>query len=187
MKVLIILGSVREQRQGYKAALCAEQYAKQKGWETTLIDPLDYKLPLLDKRYSEMNNPSSQLTQLHEHIEKADGYILVTAEYNHSVPPALKNLLDHFYKEYFYKPSGIISYSAGAFGGIRAAEQLRLICAELGMPSIRTSLPIPSIQKALNDDGTPTDPAFDKRMETFLKELEWYMNALSRQRELGLP
>ena len=187
MKVLIILGSVREQRQGHKAALCIEKYAIQKGWETTVIDPMDYNLPLLDKRYSEMKDPSSQLIQLHEHIEKADGYILVTAEYNHGVPPALKNLLDHFYKEYFYKPSGIISYSAGSFGGIRAAEQLRLICAELGMPAIRNSLPIPSIQKSLNEDGTPTDPAFDKRIESFLKELDWYMNALKSQRALGLP
>lgn len=187
MKVLIILGSVREHRQGHKASRFAEQYARKKGWEVSMIDPLSYDLPLLDKRYFEMDAPSEKLAALHELIENADGYILVTAEYNHSVPPALKNMLDHFYKEYFYKPSGIISYSSGSFGGVRAVEHLRLICATLGMPSIRNSLPIPSVQKALSEDGTPSDPSFEQRINSFLSELEWYMTALKNQRANGLP
>lgn len=187
MNVVIILGSVRAQREGIKAAKWAEVYSRKKGWNVTLIDPLEYKLPLLDKRYFEMSNPEPAIKELHDYIEKADGYILVTAEYNHSIPPALKNLLDHFYKEYFYKPSGIISYSAGAFGGVRAAEHLRLICAELGMPSIRTALTVPNIQKMLSEDGSATDPSMEKRMNAFLKELEWYMKALKTQREIGIP
>lgn len=187
MNVLIILGSVREQRQGHKAAKFAEKYAKEKGWNTTVIDPLEYKLPLLDKRYFEIKDPWTELKKLHDLILNADGYILVTAEYNNSVPPALKNLLDYFYKEYFYKPSGIVSYSTGAFGGVRAAEQLRLICAELGMPSIKSSVPIPNIQKSLSENGIPQEPSFEKWMNSFLKEFEWYMEALKRQRETGLP
>src|SRR4051812_48624991 len=132
LNVPVILGSVREQRQGIKAAKFAERYAREKGWNSTIIDPLEYKLPLLDKRYFEIKDPSEELKRLHDLIAAADGYILVTAEYNHNVPSPLKNMLDYFYKEYFYKPSGIVSYSSGAFGGVRAAEQLRLICAELG-------------------------------------------------------
>lgn len=182
-----MIGSVREHRQGHKAGMFAEQYARKKGWEVTIIDPLFYDLPLLDKRCFEMDEPSEKIKELHELIKNADGYIFVTAEYNHSVPPALKNMLDHFYKEYFYKPSGIISYSSGSFGGVRAVEHLRLICATLGMPSIRNSLPIPSIQKALGEDGTPADPSFEQRIDSFLAEQEWYMTALKRQRAIGLP
>ena len=60
----------------------------------------------------------------------ADGFVGVSGEYNHGIPPALKNLLDHFLEEYFFRPSGIACYSAGAFGGVRAAMQLRMSLAE---------------------------------------------------------
>lgn len=55
------------------------------------------------------------MEKLHQILESADGFIIVTGEYNHSIPPALKNLSDHFQTEYYFKPSGIVSYSAGAF------------------------------------------------------------------------
>ena len=69
-------------------------------------------------------------------IKAADAFIIVSGEYNHSIPPALSNLLDHFLEEYFWRPSAIVCYSAGAFGGVRAAMQLRAMLCELGTPSI---------------------------------------------------
>ena len=113
--------------------------------------------------------------------------MIVTAEYNHSVPPALKNLLDHFLEEYFFRPSAIVSYSAGSFGGVRAAVQLREIVAELGMPSISSQFPIPRIGAALDADGRSPDGVVEKRFQRFASELEWYARALKEGRKRGTP
>jgi NAD(P)H-dependent FMN reductase len=68
-----------------------------------------------------------------------DAFVLVNGEYKHVIPPALSNPLDYFLEEYRWRPSAIVCYSAGAFGGVRAARQLRAMLCELGMPSV-TSL-----------------------------------------------
>jgi NAD(P)H-dependent FMN reductase len=68
--------------------------------------------------------------------------LAVTPEYNHSVSAAMKNTLAYFLEEYYFKPSAIVSYSPGGFGGVNAAQHLRHIFAELGAPSISSSFPI---------------------------------------------
>jgi NAD(P)H-dependent FMN reductase len=117
----------------------------------------------------------------------ADAFVIVSAEYNHSIPPPLSNLLDHFLEEYFFRPSAIVCYSQGAFGGVRAAMQLRAMLCELGMPSISSLFPIPKIVSTLDEDGNPADPAFGRRFERFASELEWYANALREARRKGVP
>src|SRR5260221_8036315 len=91
-------------------------------------------------------------------VRAADAYIIVSGEYNHSIPPALSNLLDHFLEEYFWRPSAIACYSAGAFGGVRAAMPLRAMLGELGTPSIPSILPFPKVQDAFDAAGPPLDP-----------------------------
>ena len=117
----------------------------------------------------------------------ADAFVVVSGEYNHSIPPALSNLLDHFLEEYFFRPSAIVCYSAGAFGGVRAAMQLRAMLCELGTPSIPSLFPIPKVQDAFDEDGTPRDEAYPRRIVRFLDELEWYANALREARKGGVP
>ena len=117
-----------------------------------------------------------------EILVAADGYIIVSAEYNHSIPAALKNLLDHYQSEYLYKPSGIVTYSAGPFGGVRALVNLRGILAELGTPSIPSAFPISQIHSAFDADGNSLDTPYDERVVKFLDEFEWYANALRRER-----
>jgi NAD(P)H-dependent FMN reductase len=103
------------------------------------------------------------------------------------VPPALSNLLDHFLEEFFYKPSAIVCYSPGPFGGVRAAMQLRAMLAELGMSSIPSLLPFPNVQQALDADGRPTSDRTDKSAAKFFAELEWYAEALKTARVKGTP
>lgn len=117
----------------------------------------------------------------------ADGFMIVSGEYNNGIPPALKNLLDYFLEEYFWRPSAIVCYSAGQFGGVRAAMQLRMTLAELGMPSIPSLFPIPRIGQALTDQGKPTDDKVVRSLGRFLSEFEWYAGALRRQRAEGTP
>jgi NAD(P)H-dependent FMN reductase len=93
------------------------------------IDPLELNLPLLDRMYKEMTDPSEKMKSLRNKINDAEGYLAVTPEYNRSISSAMKNTLDYFLEEYYFKPSAIVSYSPGMFGGINAAQQLRLIFA----------------------------------------------------------
>ena len=111
----------------------------------------------------------------------------MSGEYNHGVPPALKNLLDHFLEEYFWRPSAIVCYSAGQFGGLRAAMQLRMTLAELGMASIPSLFPIPKVQDAFDEEGRAKDPAYERRVGRFLEELAWHARALREARARGVP
>ena len=105
LNIVIFYGSVREKRQGIKAARFIENKLKERGHAVYLVDPLKDKLPLLGKKYSEYfeGKAPSVLKKLAKKISSADAYIIVSAEYNHGPPPALKNTLDYFYKEYFFR------------------------------------------------------------------------------------
>lgn len=104
-----------------------------------VLDPLELDLPLLRKpefAYARSRVPP-ELQQIQETLAAADAYIAITPEYNHAPSPALLNLLNHFGSSTFsYKPSAIVSYSAGQWGGTRAAHALRPTLSELGcLPS----------------------------------------------------
>ena len=189
LNILVIYGSVRTARQGIKAARFAAKFCGERGHAATLIDPMALKLPLLDKMYKEYPKGEAPevLEDLAGQFRAADAFLIVSGEYNHSIPPALSNLLDHFLEEYFWRPSGIVCYSAGPFGGVRAAMQLRAMLGELGMPSIPSLLPIPKVQDAFDDDGEPRDPSFRSRSAKFFGEFEWYAEALKRGRAAGVP
>jgi NAD(P)H-dependent FMN reductase len=184
LRILVVYGSVRSDRQGIRAARFVVNECRACGHAPTLIDPLEYPLPLLDKMYKEY--PKGQAPEVLERlaalIVPADAVVVVSGEYNHSIPPALSNLLDHFLEEWFWKPAAIVCYSAGSFGGVRAAMQLRMMLGELGMVSIPSIFPVPFVQKTFAEDGTPADPKTRDRVKKFLDELEWYGEALRTQR-----
>ena len=184
LNLAVIYGSVRKARQGIKTARFVAAECKKRGHEATLVDPCDYELPLLDKMYKEYEagQAPKPLERLASVIAPADGYVIVTGEYNHAAPPALLNLLDHFQTEYFYKPSAIVCYSAGSFGGVRAAISLRSVLAELGMSSIPSILPVAHVQNAFDDHDRPTDDGMIGRTRKFLDELDWYAHALRQAR-----
>lgn len=189
LKLVALVGSVRSDRQGIKAARLVERSFSARGHEVSVVDPVALQLPLLDRMYKEYAKgmaPAS-LNELALLYRSADAFIVISGEYNHSIPPALSNLLDYFLEEYFWRPSAIVCYSAGAFGGVRAAMQLRAMLCELGMPSISSLFPIPKIQTAVDSEGRPLDPAIERRFERFASELEWYAEALQARRSSGVP
>ncbi len=151
-----------------------------------MVDPVELDLPLLDKMYKEMKSPPEKLQELQKIIKDADGYIPIAPEYNHSISSAMKNTLDYFLEEYFFKPSDIISYSVGPFGGIVAGNHLRQILAEMGASAIPSQLPISKVHETF-DDGNLLDENYDRRFSRFLDEFEWYVTALAKQRESGTP
>lgn len=189
LTVPVILGSVRRDRIGIRAARYLIARLEARGHTAPLVDPVDLKLPLLDRMYKEYPagaapEPLERLAALYR---SSDAFVMVSAEYNHGIPPALSNTLDHFLEEYFWRPSAICCYSAGQFGGVRAAMPLRAMLAELGMPSIPSLLPIPRLQTAITETGAPEEPRLDTAAGRFLDELEWYAEAFRERRLRGTP
>ncbi|MDQ3580606.1 MAG: hypothetical protein M3495_02810 [Pseudomonadota bacterium] len=66
----------------------------------------------------------------------------------------------------------------GAFGNVRAAIALRAMLSELGMSRVPSIFPIPKVQDAFREDGSPIDEGYERRIVKFLDELEWYARAL---------
>lgn len=189
MKVAVLFGSVRTHRQGIKLARFVVKELERRGCTPALIDPAEVRLPLLEMQYSdyEAGQAPPELERLAQLYRSVDGFAIVTGEYNHGIPPALKNLLDYFLEEYFWRPSAIVSYSGGRFGGVRAAMQLRSVLGELGMPSIPTTLPVGNVGESFTDEGDPVDPRWVERSAQFFDEFYWYMEALAAQRTQGVP
>ena len=115
-----------------------------------------------------------------------DGYIFVTGEYNRSIPGVLKNALDHAYREFNRKPAAFVAY--GGVGGARAVEQLRLICVELQLASMRNAVHI-GMEPYLaisGETGDIDDYDFLKSSASaMLDELAWWARALMTARNAG--
>ena len=189
MKIAVIYGSNRSDRQGIKAASFIVNKLNERDIEAVLIDTKEYELPFLDKMHKEypQNEAPPTMEKIHNILQDSDGFVIVSAEYNHSIPAVLKNLLDHFQGEYYFKPSAIVSYSAGPFGGMRVAMHLRAVLAELGMSSIPSIFPISAIYTSIDEKGEAVNKDYNERVIRFLDELVWYSSALKTQRSINTP
>jgi NAD(P)H-dependent FMN reductase len=189
LTIPVLFGSVRHDRAGLRACRWIIRAIEARGHEAVLIDAAEIGLPLLDRMYKEFapGTAPAPLDTLAALYRRADGYLVVSGEYNHAAPAALKNLLDTFLEEYFWRPSAIACYSAGQFGGVRAAMQLRMTLAELGMSSVPSLMPIPRIADAIDADGRAVAPGLDQSLARFLDEFLWYCEALADRRRNGVP
>ncbi len=177
LNIQVILGSTREGRKGEMVASWAmEQLKYIKGITFELIDLKEWNLPFLDEKESEI------VTKWGEKVKEADGYIIITPEYNHGYPAPLKNALDSAYDEWNKKPVAFISYSIGIGAGIRAVEQLRQVAVELQMVPVRDALHIPSIGKTFQD-GKPVDNVSGERLTKVIDSLVWWAEALKKARD----
>jgi NAD(P)H-dependent FMN reductase len=179
------LGSVRDGRQGIKVFNWILSKLQEQGHEVTGIDPLEYEeLLVLKNQFDPDSGQSEKIKELQKKVQEADFYIAITPEYNHSYSGVLKNAIDYFAQEYERKCFGIVSYSNGGFGGTRAAEQLRIVCSEIKALAVPLPLSISRVQDVFDDSGKLLDEKYDERFEKFIKEVEWYAEALKNQRKL---
>lgn len=184
MKIAVVYGSVRQNRQGIRAAKYIVNQLNERKIDNIFVDAMEHKLPFLDKMYKEYSGDAPEkIEKLHQIFESVDGVIIVSGEYNHGLPAALKNLLDYFQSEFFFKPSGLATYSSGIFGGVRAAVHLRAVTAELGMPSVPVTFPVPSVSSNFDEDGNTDNEHIVIGFEKFLKEFMWYAEALKAKRD----
>ncbi|KAF6018665.1 hypothetical protein EB796_023028 [Bugula neritina] len=187
LRACMFIGSAREKRLGDRVSKFMISQMKKTGWTVDVVDAAEADLPVLKKPiffYDKSEEVPEVLGSILDKIKVADAFVIVTCEYNHCLPPGLLNLIDHFAPSaYSKRPSGIVCYSPGMFGGIRAAMQARCLLSEINTVSIPNIFAIPKVNNCLDSDGNPTDDHMISGAQKHLVELEWYARALKVARD----
>jgi NAD(P)H-dependent FMN reductase len=182
-KLAIILGSTRPGRNGEAVAHWVLDHARKRTDATfELVDLADHHLPAIDEPVPPIRGVYS-----HEHtrawarvIAQYDGYVIVTPEYNHSVPGPLKNALDRVYGEWNNKAAAFVSY--GAHGGVRAVEQLRLTLSALQIAHVNAQVSLSLMSDFANfSQFTPAEHQ-EQALTTTLDQLVGWSTALAALR-----
>ncbi|MBW2219976.1 MAG: NAD(P)H-dependent oxidoreductase [Deltaproteobacteria bacterium] len=185
LEILIFCGQANNNGHETKVMNFVKDSIRKRGHEPVFINPLKYRLPTDVKSYTEDDSGKApeSLSRLAQKISMADAFVVISGEHNYGIPQPLTDLMEHFLEEYFFRPSGIISYSADKFGGERAAIELRSFLSEIGTVSIPTLVRIPSVQNSFNSSGEPVNPDYQQFINHFLDDLEWYSFALREGRK----
>ena len=175
----VILGTVRKGRASEAVAkFVFEHLKKREGVETEMIDVRELNFPA-DDAGEQIKDATFSGT-----CERADGFVIVTPEYNHGYPGMLKHALDSNLKEYIHKAVGICGVSAGGFGGTRVIESMLPVMRELGLVTIFWDGNFSGAQGLFDEAGNMKDrAAHEKRMDKFLGELVWMSKVLRYGRE----
>lgn len=142
IRIAIIIGSTRPGRACPSVARWVHGIASARtDADYNILDIADYDLPHLDEPIPAAmghHYTHEQTRKWSEAIASYDGYIIVTPEYNHSIPGALKDAIDYLYSEWHNKAIGFVGY--GLIGGTRAVEHLRCIAGELQLADVRAQV-----------------------------------------------
>lgn len=176
--IALIYGSVREGRFcDTVASWAAGRIADRSDFSLDVIDP-----PILALPNRHECEDSATVMTLRQRLDRADAFVVVTPEYNHGYPAALKFLIDLFYDQWQAKPVAFVSYG-GVSGGLRAVEQLRLVFAELHAVTIRDSVSFANARSQFSAAGELLEPdRARKAMATLLARLYWWAMALRAAR-----
>ncbi|WP_199429504.1 NADPH-dependent FMN reductase [Qaidamihabitans albus] len=177
LNLAIIIGSTRKDRFcPVPAKWFAAEAAGHDGIEVDLIDLADMELP-------DTLDHSMDVAALGPRLAAADAFVVVTPEYNHSYPAALKTAIDHFHAEWQAKPVGFVSYG-GMAGGLRAVEHLRQVFAELHATTVRDTLSFAQFWDRFDAGGRPKDAeSASAAARSMLGQLAWWGTALREARE----
>jgi NAD(P)H-dependent FMN reductase len=175
MKTIIISGSPRKESVTCRVA----EFLHSSIANSELIDVRRYPLSMVDTVWSKDELVPESGRELHSKMRSADAFILVTPEYNGGYSPAMKNLLDHFPKDVFArKAMGLVTASTGAFGGMRAAQQMQqMACAFFAVPCPHM-LVVPNVDKKFGARGVLLDEGFRASAERFMNEFDWLSKSL---------
>ncbi|MBO9574174.1 MAG: NAD(P)H-dependent oxidoreductase [Sphingobium sp.] len=188
LSLLVFYGSYREHRAGIRLAnYCLAQLAAREH-AVELIDAREVGLPMLDRRYMDYGpgEAPDNMEALAQKLLAADGYVFVAGEYNWGMQPGLKNLVDHYGKEYYRTPAGILTYSAGRMAGARSNSAWHPTLTGLGMVIVPRTVTVGQIDTALDEDAQPTGEggaALDRAFPAFADELEWWCEAAKLRRD----
>jgi NAD(P)H-dependent FMN reductase len=167
--------------------------ALHEAFETELIDLRDWPLPMFGEHMGSIGDPSDPsysdevVRRWNRKIAEADAYLVITPEYNHSIPGELKNAIDSVFVSFAFrnKPLAAVGYSAGVGGGIRAIEHLVQVAVEVEAVPLRSTVIVPFVDKAFTDDSESADPATEVSLQIALDDLAWWARALHTARAAG--
>lgn len=187
--IVIVIGTTRPGRFGETpTAWIADIASRRSDASFEIVDLRDYPMPFFQEKlplvYAPVENEVAK--RWAAKMASFDGYILVTAEYNHSITGVLKNALDHLSSEVHRKPATFVAY--GGAGGARAVEHLRGILAEMHVATLKHAVHIGMVELIgmLREGKTMADyPHLEQAAGPTLDDLVWWANALKTAREAG--
>ncbi len=183
MNIPIILGSVRRDRRSERVArFIVSRLDTRSVVKPTLLDLREYDFPVMAERLRLRDDPPEGLEEFSDAIAGGDAVLVVTPEYNGGYPGGLKNALDYLLPEFRRKAVGIVTVSAGGFGGVNCLAQLRGVLLSMGASPIPARLPVSRVQDSFTEDGAPKDEKYVERADKFLDEFLWYAEALRDRR-----
>lgn len=175
LKVAVIIGSVRAGRIApVVAGWLMTRLGQHEQISFDIIDLAELDLP-------DSLDGSGDAPAFTKRIDAADGFIVVTPEYNHGYPGVLKSVIDTARDEWRAKPVGFVSYG-GIAGGLRAVEQLRVVFAELHAVTVRQVVSLHWVHDLFDESGQLRDPGTPAATRTMVAQLCWWAGALRRAR-----
>ncbi len=191
-RILVFYGSYRSDRMGIRLATYIVNGFKKRGEDPELIDAKAIGLPMLDRMYKEYPKGTAPpaMEELAAKIRVADAFVFVAGEYNWGMQPGLKNLTDHFLEEWFWRPAGIASYSAGRLSGARSNSEWHCTLSEMGMVVISSTVTAGPIAQTLDSEGKPAGGPgkfLEDAFSRFADDLAWWTEAAKAQRQRRAP
>jgi NAD(P)H-dependent FMN reductase len=195
LKLKILIGSTRAGRAADRVVpWVAHQAQARNTFDVDVLDLREWNLPMFTETIhtvGDFHDPTySQplIRRWNDTIRDADAMLIVTPEYNHSIPAVLKNALDSLFFSFALrnKPAGIVGYSAGPVGGARSVEHLAHVLIEAETVPLRNTVLIPAVHDAFADTGDPANPATQAALEVLLEDLEWWGRVLADARPASL-
>jgi NAD(P)H-dependent FMN reductase len=191
-RILVFYGSYRTHRVGIRLADFTVSALRARGNDVELIDAKAVGLPMLDRMYKEFptGTAPAPMEQLARKIVAADAFVFVAGEYNWGLQPGLKNLTDHFLEEWFWRPAGIVSYSAGRLAGARSSYAWHATLSELGLSVISSTIAVGPIAETLDADAKPIGELglrLNSAFQLFEDDLTWWTEASKVQRAHRKP
>jgi NAD(P)H-dependent FMN reductase len=193
-KLLVIIGSTRPTRSADRVIpWLTAKVTGHEAFDAEIADLRDWPLPIFAEHLGtigDFNDPTySQpvVKAWNNKINEADAFLILTPEYNHSIPGGLKNAIDSVWLSFSFrnKPVAFASYARGISGGVRAIEHLAHVFVETESVPMRNSVVIPGIETAFDEQGQPVDPIMNVAADIMLDDLAWWSAALEKARAAG--
>jgi len=173
LKIALLLGTTRTGANSEIYAQLVRRIGEEReDIDLVYVDPKALNLPGDGANDEDKDPVYSKVTA------EADGFFIVTPEYNHSFSGSLKRMLDSEYANYRRKPVVTAGVSSGPFGGVRAIKALLPVVQRLGMVPCFVEVPNPNINSVINEDKTITDDATIEKINKAFDELIWFAGAL---------
>jgi NAD(P)H-dependent FMN reductase len=193
-KLLVIVGSTRPTRAADQVLpWLTAKIAEHDAFDAEIVDLRDWPLPIFGEHMGtigDFNDPTYSepiVKAWNSKIKEADAYVIVTPEYNHSIPGGLKNAIDSVWISFGFrnKPVAFVGYSGGIAGGVRAIEHLAHVFVETESVPMRNNVIIPAVTSAFDEQGQPVNPMTNAAAGIMLDDLAWWSATLEKARAAG--